>query len=210
MNKVNSKLGALALTAIVVSAMIGGGIFSLPQNMAQSAGLTAVILAWIITGIGIFFLQIFDPFQNSAVYIIKNFHSLGVTFAVPPLWRKLRIGMNVGKVSADILKGGTDKVGVRGENYLTKRCKGQNETAGLLCNDVGGLHGSHIGRRDYYAFKSYLMHTDSQHSCLTAAKVGERVISHGEKMTKGGLTGSGYLPVSGNISFHSSASFSVG
>lgn len=56
MNKVNSKLGALALTAIVVSAMIGGGIFSLPQNMAQSAGLTAVILAWIITGIGIFFL----------------------------------------------------------------------------------------------------------------------------------------------------------
>ncbi len=56
MNKVNQKLGAMALTAIVVSAMIGGGIFSLPQNMAQSAGLTAVILAWIITGIGIFFL----------------------------------------------------------------------------------------------------------------------------------------------------------
>lgn len=56
MNKVNQKLGALALTAIVVSAMIGGGIFSLPQNMAQSAGLTAVLLAWIITGIGIFFL----------------------------------------------------------------------------------------------------------------------------------------------------------
>ena len=56
MNKVNQKLGALALTAIVVSAMIGGGIFSLPQNMAQSAGLTAVLLAWIITGVGIFFL----------------------------------------------------------------------------------------------------------------------------------------------------------
>ena len=56
MNKNNQKLGAMALTAIVVSAMIGGGIFSLPQNMAQSAGLTAVLLAWIITGVGIFFL----------------------------------------------------------------------------------------------------------------------------------------------------------
>lgn len=52
----NKKLGTLALSAIVVSAMIGGGIFSLPQNMAQSAGLTAVLLAWIITGIGMFFL----------------------------------------------------------------------------------------------------------------------------------------------------------
>ena len=50
------KLGVAALAALVVSAMIGGGIFSLPQNMAQSAGLTAVLLAWIITGIGIFFL----------------------------------------------------------------------------------------------------------------------------------------------------------
>ena len=36
--------------------MIGGGIFSLPQNMAQGAAVTAVILAWIITGIGMYFL----------------------------------------------------------------------------------------------------------------------------------------------------------
>jgi arginine:ornithine antiporter/lysine permease len=56
MSKANQKLGALALSALVVSAMIGGGIFSLPQNMAQSAGVTAVIVAWIITGIGMFFL----------------------------------------------------------------------------------------------------------------------------------------------------------
>lgn len=52
----NRKLGTLALAAIVVSAMIGGGIFSLPQNMAQSAGVGAVLIAWIITGIGMFFL----------------------------------------------------------------------------------------------------------------------------------------------------------
>ena len=56
MENETKKLGALALSALVVSAMIGGGIFSLPQNMAQSAGLTAVIIAWIITGIGMFFI----------------------------------------------------------------------------------------------------------------------------------------------------------
>ena len=50
------KLGVVALAAIVVSAMIGGGIFSLPQNMAQSAALAAVIGAWIVTGVGMFFL----------------------------------------------------------------------------------------------------------------------------------------------------------
>ena len=52
----NRKLGVIALAALVVGAMIGGGIFSLPQNMAQGAAVTAVILAWVITGIGIFFL----------------------------------------------------------------------------------------------------------------------------------------------------------
>lgn len=50
------KLGTLGLAAIVVSSMIGGGIFSLPQNMAASAGLAAVLIAWVITGIGVFFI----------------------------------------------------------------------------------------------------------------------------------------------------------
>lgn len=49
-------LGVLALAAIVVSSMLGGGIYSLPQNMAQGASAGAVLLAWIITGIGIFFI----------------------------------------------------------------------------------------------------------------------------------------------------------
>ena len=52
----NKKLGTMALAALVVSAMIGGGIFSMPQNMAQGASVMAVIAAWIISGIGIFFL----------------------------------------------------------------------------------------------------------------------------------------------------------
>ena len=50
------KMGAFGLAGIVVSSMIGGGIFSLPQNMAQSASVGAVILAWLITGIGMYFI----------------------------------------------------------------------------------------------------------------------------------------------------------
>ncbi len=52
----NRKLGVIALAALVVSAMIGGGIFSLPQNMSQSASVTAVIIAWVITGVGMYFI----------------------------------------------------------------------------------------------------------------------------------------------------------
>jgi len=50
------KLGVLALAGVVVSSMIGGGIYSLPQNMAAGASVGAVILAWLITGIGVYFL----------------------------------------------------------------------------------------------------------------------------------------------------------
>lgn len=54
---VNPKgLGVFALASIVVSSMIGGGIYSLPQNMAAGASAGAVLLAWVITGIGIFFI----------------------------------------------------------------------------------------------------------------------------------------------------------
>ncbi|WP_298438434.1 basic amino acid/polyamine antiporter [Ottowia sp.] len=50
------KLGLLALTAMVVGSMIGGGVYSLPQNMAQDASAGAIILAWLITGAGMLFL----------------------------------------------------------------------------------------------------------------------------------------------------------
>lgn len=55
-SKPSSGLGVLALAAIVVSSMIGGGIYSLPQNMAAEASAGAVLLAWIITGIGVYFI----------------------------------------------------------------------------------------------------------------------------------------------------------
>ncbi|WP_165078308.1 MULTISPECIES: amino acid permease [unclassified Desulfovibrio] len=48
------KLGTVALAAVVVSSMIGGGIYSLPQNMAADASLCAIFIAWVITGVGMF------------------------------------------------------------------------------------------------------------------------------------------------------------
>jgi arginine:ornithine antiporter / lysine permease len=47
-----SGLGLLPLTALVVGSMIGGGVFSLPQNMAAGAGAGAVLIGWAITGVG--------------------------------------------------------------------------------------------------------------------------------------------------------------
>lgn len=51
-----SQIGVAALTALVISSMIGSGIFSLPQNMAAVAGSQALLIGWLITGIGIIFL----------------------------------------------------------------------------------------------------------------------------------------------------------
>ncbi|WP_235916833.1 MULTISPECIES: hypothetical protein [Alphaproteobacteria] len=42
----------MPLVALVVGSMIGGGVFSLPQNMAKGASPGAVIIGWLITGIG--------------------------------------------------------------------------------------------------------------------------------------------------------------
>ncbi|MBQ7633566.1 MAG: amino acid permease [Alphaproteobacteria bacterium] len=56
-NNYNAQgLGVWALAAIVVSSMIGGGIYSLPQNMAAGASVGAVLLAWLITGVGVYFI----------------------------------------------------------------------------------------------------------------------------------------------------------
>lgn len=78
-NSTPHQLGVLALTLIVVSAMFGGGVFNIPQNMAQSAGLGAIIIAWLITGLGVFFLvrtfQILSnvkPDMTSGIYMYSR------------------------------------------------------------------------------------------------------------------------------------------
>ncbi|SCC63695.1 amino acid permease [Kosakonia oryziphila] len=50
------KLGLSALTALVLSSMLGAGVFSLPQNMAEVASPAALIIGWVITGVGILLL----------------------------------------------------------------------------------------------------------------------------------------------------------
>ncbi|MGU3576665.1 basic amino acid/polyamine antiporter [Brucellaceae bacterium C25G] len=50
------KLGLFALIAVVVGSMLGGGVFSLPQNTAATSAIGAVIIAWIIAGIGMYFV----------------------------------------------------------------------------------------------------------------------------------------------------------
>ena len=48
----SKKLGFAQLAALIVGSMIGGGAFNLPSDMARGAGTGAVIIGWIITGIG--------------------------------------------------------------------------------------------------------------------------------------------------------------
>lgn len=45
-------LSFFALLALVIGSMIGGGIFSLPQNIAESAASGPMIIGWVITGVG--------------------------------------------------------------------------------------------------------------------------------------------------------------
>lgn len=51
------QLGVVLLSGMVISSMIGGGAFNLPQNMAVGAALGAVLIAWLITLVGMFFLS---------------------------------------------------------------------------------------------------------------------------------------------------------
>lgn len=65
MSQSAQKLRLSALIALVVGSMIGGGIFSLPQNMAASAGAGAVLIGWGITGVGMLTLAlVFQTLAN--------------------------------------------------------------------------------------------------------------------------------------------------
>ncbi|MRJ22300.1 arginine-ornithine antiporter [Pseudomonas haemolytica] len=65
MSETPEKLRLGALVALVVGSMIGGGIFSLPQNMAASADVGAVLIGWVITAIGMLTLAfVFQTLAN--------------------------------------------------------------------------------------------------------------------------------------------------
>jgi len=56
MTENTKKVGFIGLIAIVLGSMLGGGVFNLPSNMAEGAALGAVIIAWLVTGVGMYFL----------------------------------------------------------------------------------------------------------------------------------------------------------
>ncbi|MFO7663683.1 MAG: arginine-ornithine antiporter [Chloroflexota bacterium] len=49
-------LGLGLMVALVVGSTIGSGIFGLPQNMAAGAGAGAILIGWVITGVGMLML----------------------------------------------------------------------------------------------------------------------------------------------------------
>ncbi|MCL1840277.1 MAG: basic amino acid/polyamine antiporter [Propionibacteriaceae bacterium] len=52
----STAVGLIGLIGIIVSAMVGGGIFSLPHDMASSASAGSILIAWVITGVGMWFI----------------------------------------------------------------------------------------------------------------------------------------------------------
>lgn len=65
MSNSESKLKLGALIALVVGSMVGGGIFSLPQNIAASASAGATLIGWLITGVGMLTLAfVFQSLAN--------------------------------------------------------------------------------------------------------------------------------------------------
>ena len=70
-----TKLRLAPLTALVIGAMVAGGIFSIPQNIAASAAPAATLMAWLITGLGMLALafvfvnlSLRQPHLDSGVY----------------------------------------------------------------------------------------------------------------------------------------------
>jgi arginine:ornithine antiporter / lysine permease len=52
----SDKLGLWLLVALVVGSIIGSGIFGIPQNMAVGAGAGAILIGWLVTGLGMLML----------------------------------------------------------------------------------------------------------------------------------------------------------
>lgn len=74
-NALQRKLPLSLLVALVVGSILGSGIFGLPQNMAAGAGAGAVLIGWLITGVGMLALALVyqslalrKPDLNNGVY----------------------------------------------------------------------------------------------------------------------------------------------
>ncbi|OSI12937.1 amino acid permease, partial [Neisseria dumasiana] len=65
MSDSTQKLRLGSLVALVVGSMVGGGIFSIPQNMASGAAAGAILIGWGVTAIGMLMLAfVFQTLAN--------------------------------------------------------------------------------------------------------------------------------------------------
>jgi arginine:ornithine antiporter/lysine permease len=60
-----TKLTLVPLIALVVGSMVGGGVFNLPSDMSKAASPGAIIIGWLITGLGMLMLAF--VYQDLAV-----------------------------------------------------------------------------------------------------------------------------------------------
>lgn len=69
------EMSLLGLSMIVIGSMLGGGVFNLPSSISQSAGVVASLLAWLITGIGVFFIaKVFQTLSKETPEIIGGIY----------------------------------------------------------------------------------------------------------------------------------------
>jgi arginine:ornithine antiporter/lysine permease len=61
----SQRLTLLPLIALVMGSMIGGGVFNLPSDMSRAASPGAILIGWLITGIGMLMLAF--VYQSLAV-----------------------------------------------------------------------------------------------------------------------------------------------
>jgi arginine:ornithine antiporter/lysine permease len=59
------KLTLVPLIALVVGSMIGGGVFNLPSDMSKGASPGAIVIGWLVTGVGMLMLAF--VYQDLAV-----------------------------------------------------------------------------------------------------------------------------------------------
>jgi arginine:ornithine antiporter / lysine permease len=52
----STKLSLLPLVALVIGSMVGGGVFNLPSDMSRHAAPGAIVIGWVITGLGMLML----------------------------------------------------------------------------------------------------------------------------------------------------------
>ncbi|MGL5766348.1 MAG: basic amino acid/polyamine antiporter [Sarcina sp.] len=70
------KVGLIGLIAMVVGSMIGGGVFELPAEMARAGRPFSAIIAWTITGIGMFFVgKVFQTLSNTKPELVDGIYT---------------------------------------------------------------------------------------------------------------------------------------